>query len=200
MFKKQVSSMFAGTLLALSSSAFATTIHFTQYTLDYTDAPAVVATSFFGGGGGSVGFGFKLLPSLNVLNPGTGIVSTAFALPTFTVTPAAGYALSGEILGSIGNLLSTLEIHVKHAVGVSRELARFVSRRAPGRGLAQCGVQRLERRIALGVVTEVSHDLLRFRKPSGDIAGPGCAQPGSEHQDDRNQQRARGGRTRGVQW
>ncbi len=104
MFKKQISSLFAGALLALSSSVFANTIHFTQYTLEYTDAPSVVATSFFGGGGGSVGFGFKLLPSLNVLNTGTGIVSTAFALPTFTVTPAAGYALSGEILGSIGNL------------------------------------------------------------------------------------------------
>jgi hypothetical protein len=99
-------SVLAGAALAAgATSAQAATAVFTEYTVTYDDLTSFGGISFSGGGGGgSVFFGWNFSPIVNVSSTG-GAVVTPFALPSFTVTPNAGWTLSGAVSGFVGNIV-----------------------------------------------------------------------------------------------
>lgn len=74
-------------------------VYFPEYTLSYDDTTVLGGLAFNFGGGGSVGFGWNLPDSISV-SDGT----MEFALPSFIVTAAPGYTLSGWLSGFLGNL------------------------------------------------------------------------------------------------
>jgi hypothetical protein len=104
--KKVLAGLLGVVTLAGANAASAATWSFDQYTLDYADTANITFNNAFGDGH-TLGFTFSVLPTVSVLNSGGGVVSSTFALPTFTVTGKAGYVLSGEIRASLGNLSYT---------------------------------------------------------------------------------------------
>lgn len=91
------------TALGCLSAQAATTV-LTGFTVDYTDSTAFGGVSFTFGDGINEGFGFSVPTSVQVVSDGDGLVTAAFALPSFTITANAGYQLSG-LTGFLGNLV-----------------------------------------------------------------------------------------------
>ena len=90
------------------SAASAETVDLGQYTLTYDE------TTSFGGLAGSFGtsndtygFSWNFAPSASVFNVGSGTTVTTVNLPSFTLTPNAGYTLSGAFNAFMGNLVYT---------------------------------------------------------------------------------------------
>lgn len=104
--KKLLAGMLGGLALAGANAALAATASFDQYTLEYANTPNITLAGAFGDGH-TFGFNFSVLPAVSVLNTTSGVVTSTFALPTFTVTPASGYVLSGEIRATLGNFSYT---------------------------------------------------------------------------------------------
>jgi hypothetical protein len=91
---------FAAVATAFSGNALAATIDTGSYTVSYDD-------SQFGGisgwwwSGSNQGFSFNIPQTVNVDNTQE---TATFSLPSFTITPDAGYSLSGPIDLKIGSL------------------------------------------------------------------------------------------------
>ena len=75
-------------------------------TYDETTPGFGFMASSFTSGGGSTGFAWSVQPAVVVTSSGAP-VSAPFAMPDFTVTVNPGWALSGPVTGSLGNLVFT---------------------------------------------------------------------------------------------
>ena len=78
------------------------------YTVSYDETTpgfGFMAGSFTSGGG-LTGFNWSVQPSVAITSSGA-FVSAPFALPDFTLTVNPGWALSGPVTGSLGNLVFT---------------------------------------------------------------------------------------------
>lgn len=60
--------------------------------------------SWSSGPGGAVSFEWHVSNAVQVSSTGQGLVTAVFELPSFTLTANPGYALSGNLTGSLGNL------------------------------------------------------------------------------------------------
>lgn len=94
---------------ALAASGLAqatTTFSATGFSVTYDETTSFgFITSWFLGGGGYTGFEWSVDPSVNVTSDGGATATATFALPDFTITANPGYALSGPLSGSLGNIV-----------------------------------------------------------------------------------------------
>ncbi len=97
----------AATLLVTGLASATTTLNAGSYSVTYDETTSSFGwiSSSFTGGGGSVGFEWSVDPSVNVTSLGGSAVSATFAIPDFTITVNPGYALSGAVMSSLGNIV-----------------------------------------------------------------------------------------------
>jgi hypothetical protein len=96
----------AASLLSLAPLANAITTYVTAaYTVTYDETTAGFGfiSSSFTAGGNLVGFEWSVQPAVQVSASG-GSASASFALPDFTISVNPGYALSGGLTGSLGQI------------------------------------------------------------------------------------------------
>lgn len=103
----KLKSLAAAAALVVSGLASATTtLNAGSYSVTYDET-----TSSFGWisswfvSGSTVGFEWSVDPSVNVTSLGGSPVSTTFAIPDFTISVNPGYALSGAVTSSLGNIV-----------------------------------------------------------------------------------------------
>lgn len=93
---------------ALAASGLAqatTTFSATGFSVTYDETTSFgYITSWFTGGNWT-GFEWSVDPSVNVTSIGGAAATATFALPDFTITANPGYALSGPLTGSLGNIV-----------------------------------------------------------------------------------------------
>ena len=96
----------AAALCAAGVAGATTTLNAVSYSVTYDET-----TSSFGSisswftSGNSVGFEWSVDPSVNVTSVGGAAATATFAIPDFTITVNPGYALSGAIGASLGNIV-----------------------------------------------------------------------------------------------
>lgn len=103
----QIKTIAAAAALLVSGLASATTTFNAgafSVLYDETTSGFGLITSWFTGPGGATGFEWSLNPSINVTSVGGAPASATFAIPDFTITANAGYALSGPVNSSLGNI------------------------------------------------------------------------------------------------
>ena len=104
----QIKMIAAAAALLMSGLASATTTFNAgafSVTYDQTTPSFGVITGWFGGPGGATGFEWSVDPSVNVTSVGGAPASATFAIPDFTLYANPGYALSGAITSSLGNIV-----------------------------------------------------------------------------------------------
>jgi hypothetical protein len=107
MISRLIGVLAAGLMLA-SVPTFGATYSSAQYTVDYDDTTSlgpVASSSILAGGG--IKFSWNIPNSVSIYGDGANALSfgpnvLAFGLPSFTLTPNAGYALSGPASVEIG--------------------------------------------------------------------------------------------------
>ena len=104
----KISAIFAAVLALAGAPAVhaVSVLDLGAYTLSYDDTtPGFGGLAYsFNGGGGSTGFGWSVQPSV-LVSSGGAPAAASFAMPDFTVTVKPGWALSGPVTGSLGNLV-----------------------------------------------------------------------------------------------
>lgn len=93
----------AGLCIALSASA-TQTLSTTEYNVVYDESTTFGWISGWFGGGSTLGFNWNVPTSATVV-AFSGNSSLDIDLPSFTLTANTGYALSGPLAGSLGNLV-----------------------------------------------------------------------------------------------
>lgn len=104
----QIKTIVAAAALLVSGLASATTtFNGGAYSVTYDETTTSFGSisSWFGGGGGLVGFSWSVDPSVNVTSIGGAPASATFAVPDFTIWVNPGYALSGALTSSLGNIV-----------------------------------------------------------------------------------------------
>lgn len=95
-------------LAAISTAASAVqTVDFEQYQLMYDDSTSFGGISGAFGGGTTFGFNWNVPIGVSVASNGEGNVESTYTLPSFMVTPKAGYILSGPVTFFVGNFTFT---------------------------------------------------------------------------------------------
>lgn len=97
----------AAALLVSGLASATTTFNAGAFSVIYDETTTSFGwiTSWFSGPGGATGFEWSVDPSVNVTSVGGASVSQTFAVPSFTILANAGYALSGGVTGSLGNIV-----------------------------------------------------------------------------------------------
>jgi hypothetical protein len=104
----QIKTIAAAAALFISALASATTtVNAGAYSVTYDETTTSFSSisGWLSGGGGMVGFEWSVDASVNVASSGGAAVSATFAIPDFTIVANAGYALSGGITSSLGNIV-----------------------------------------------------------------------------------------------
>lgn len=104
----QIKTIAAAAALLVSGLASATTTFSAgafSVTYDETTPGFGWITSWFTGPGGATGFEWSVDPSVNITSLGGAPVSATFAVPDFTISVNPGYALSGPLTSSLGNII-----------------------------------------------------------------------------------------------
>jgi hypothetical protein len=102
---KPLASLFIAALVVATPAASAAFVSndYGSYSVLYDDSTALGAPSFnSGGAGNSVSFGWSF-PSASV-SSNSGLATGSLPLPEFTITPNAGYVLSGPVSSFFGSL------------------------------------------------------------------------------------------------
>lgn len=95
----------AAALLVSGLASATTTFTATTFSVTYDETTSFGWISSWFVGGNSTGFEWSVDPSVNVTSIGGATATATFALPDFTITANPGYALSGPLTGSLGNLV-----------------------------------------------------------------------------------------------
>lgn len=97
----------AAALFISGLAAATTTYNAGAYSVTYDETTPGFGwiSSSFTAGGGAVGFEWSVNPAVNVTSVAGAPVSATFAIPDFTITVNPGYALSGALLASLGNII-----------------------------------------------------------------------------------------------
>lgn len=97
----------AAALLVSGLASATTTLNAGSYSVTYDETTSSFGgiSNWFTGGGGAVGFEWSVDPSVNVTSVGGAAVSATFAIPDFTISVNPGYALSGALMASLGNIV-----------------------------------------------------------------------------------------------
>lgn len=93
----------AAAVFAVSASAVQT-LSVAEYQVSYDQTTSFGSISSWFGSGSTVGFSWNVPTSAAVAGAG-GTFAVDLALPSFTLTPGVGYALSGPLAGFIGNFV-----------------------------------------------------------------------------------------------
>ncbi|WP_457446321.1 PEP-CTERM sorting domain-containing protein [Roseateles sp. P5_E4] len=104
----QIKTLAAAAALLVSGLASATTtLNAGSYSVTYDETTTGFGwiSSWFTAGGGAVGFDWSVDPSVNVTSVGGAAMSATFAIPDFTISVNPGYALSGAVMSSLGNIV-----------------------------------------------------------------------------------------------
>lgn len=104
----QIKTIVAAAALLVSGLASATTtLNAGSYSVTYDETTSGFGwiSSWFTSGGGAVGFEWSVDPSVNITSLGGAPVSATFAVPDFTISVNPGYALSGPLTSSLGNIV-----------------------------------------------------------------------------------------------
>jgi hypothetical protein len=97
--------LIAATLAAAASLAGATTLNAGAYTVTYDETTSFGSLGgWFSTSSGTFGFEWNTPESLNLTSSGGAAQSVSFDLPTFTLSVNPGYAFSGLLVASYGNL------------------------------------------------------------------------------------------------
>lgn len=94
-------------LLASGLASATTTYNAGAYSVTYDETTTLgwISSSYWSGS--SYGFEWSLPTSVSLAHNGGPASSASFALPSFTLTANSGYTLSGNLLGSLGNIVYT---------------------------------------------------------------------------------------------
>ena len=97
----------AAALLVSGLASATTTFNAGAFSVIYDETTTSFGwiTSWFNGPAGATGFEWSVDPSVNVTSVGGAAASATFAIPDFTISANAGYALSGPVKSSLGNIV-----------------------------------------------------------------------------------------------
>lgn len=90
-------------MLGASSASAMTVLNAGPYSVNYDETTTLGFISSWFSSGSTYGFTWTMPNSASVFSFG-GPASTLVALPTFTLTPNAGWALSGGVTATLGNM------------------------------------------------------------------------------------------------
>lgn len=94
-------------LTGVAASSAATSLDAGPYTVNYDESTSFGFISSWFSSGSTYGFTWTVPDSVQVISFGDATVVAAFELPSFTLTPNAGWALSGGVDVFFGNLVFT---------------------------------------------------------------------------------------------